>query len=218
MTRSSTVPKATAWLLAGIVLAAGCGGEAPGGAMTSTDQAPDSFDLALLTSGGEIVTRFHRAWSPLAVDRVWELVGNGFYEGARFYRVNDQYVQFGYSGRPELDTLWYGRRLPDEPVRASNLRGAVSFGRAGPESRNFVLFLNLVDNTFLDSWSGDGVAGFPPIGRVVAGLDVAEGFNAEYGDAIVLMEDSILASGNDFLDRRYPGLDSIVRIEIRNAW
>lgn len=218
MTRPSTVPKAVPWLVATIVLLAACSDEAPDGAMASMDQAPDSFDVAFHTSGGEVVTRFHRAWSPLAVDRVWELVRGGFYEGARFYRVNDQYVQFGYSGRPELDTPWFGRRLPDEPVRASNVRGAVAFGRAGPESRNFVLFFNLVDNTFLDSWSGDGVAGFPPVGRVVSGLEVAESFNAEYGDAIVPMEDSILASGNDFLDRRYPGLDSIARAEIRNAW
>lgn len=165
-----------------------------------------------------MVVRFHRDWSPMAVDRVYELVEEGFYDGARFYRVNDQYVQFGFSGRPGLDTLWFDRRLPDEPVRASNVRGAVAFGRAGPASRNFVLFVNLVDNTFLDSWGGDGVAGFPPVGRVLEGLEVAESFNDAYGDALIPLEDSILASGNAFLDRSFPGLDSITRAEITERW
>ena len=165
-----------------------------------------------------MVVRFHRSWSPLAVDRVYALVEDGFYDGARFYRVNDQYVQFGFSGHPSLDTVWFDRRLPDEPVRASNVRGAVTFGRAGPSSRNFVLFVNLVDNAFLDSWAGDGVAGFPPVGRVQSGLEVAEELNGTYGDAIVPLEDSILASGNAFLDRTFPGLDSILSAEVFRRW
>jgi cyclophilin family peptidyl-prolyl cis-trans isomerase len=209
----------TVLLLAFTILAVTvCGGDADGAAGAASEQAPDSFDVALVTSGGEIVIRMHRAWSPLAVDRVHELVSDGFYDGARFYRVNDQYAQFGFSGRPEVDAAWMEQRLPDEPVRSSNVRGAVSFGRAGPESRNFVLFLNLVDNTFLDTWAGDGVSGFPPVGRVERGLDIAASLNGAYGDEIIPMEDSILASGNGFLDRRYPGLDSIVTARILGAW
>lgn len=218
MSLQPLVPKAV--ILAALcgILVAACGADAPRGDVTEVSEAPDSFVVALHTSAGELHIRMHRAWSPLAVDRVHELVSEGFYDGARFYRVNDEYAQFGFSGRPELDAAWMERRIPDEPVRASNVRGAVSFGRAGPWSRNFVLFVNLDDNTFLDTWAGDGVAGFPPIGMVEEGLQVLSGLNAEYGDGIVPMEDSILASGNAFLDRRYPGLDSIVRAEIVRAW
>jgi cyclophilin family peptidyl-prolyl cis-trans isomerase len=201
-----------------VAVAAVCGGEPSSAADAPDVQAPDSFDVALATSGGEIVMRLHREWSPRGVDRIWELVQSGFYDGARFYRVTGQYVQFGFSGRPELDTLWLDRRLPDEPVKASNVRGAVSFGRAGPESRNFVLFVNLVDNAFLDDWAGDGVAGFPPVGRIVTGLEVAEGLNDAYGDAIMGLEDSILSEGNAFLDREYPGLDAILRAEVVRSW
>ncbi len=217
MARSSILPKTTLLAALTIGILAACGGDAssaPGGGA----QAPDSFDVRLTTSAGEMVMRFHRSWSPLAVERVWELVEAGFYDGARFYRVNDQYVQWGFSGRPAMDSVWFDRRLPDEPVRASNVRGAVSFGRAGPASRNFVLFVNLVDNPFLDSWAGDGVVGFPPVGRVVSGLDVAEALNGAYGDAIIPMEPSILASGNAFLDERFPGLDSILAAEIVQRW
>ncbi len=198
-------------------VAAACGGEGRA-ADAAADQAPDSFLVSLRTSQGEMRIVFHRAWSPAAVDRVRELVELGFWDGARFYRVNDQYAQFGFSGRPALDSAWMPRRLPDEPVRASNVRGSVTFARAGPRSRNFVLFLNLVDNTFLDSWAGDGVAGFPPIGRVVGGLEVAGALESSYGDALVPLEDSILARGNAFLDERFPGLDSVVSAEIVERW
>jgi cyclophilin family peptidyl-prolyl cis-trans isomerase len=212
------LPKSTAFIACLTLVVAVCGGDASSAPGAGSAQAPDSFAVRLTTSGGEMVVRFHRSWSPLAVDRVYGLVTEGFYDGARFYRVNDQYVQFGFSGRPELDRAWFEQRLPDEPVRASNVRGTVAFGRAGPSSRNFVLFVNLGDNSFLDSWAGDGVPGFPPVGRMESGIDVAEGLNGAYGDAIVPMEDSILASGNAFLDRSFPGLDSILTAEVVRQW
>jgi peptidyl-prolyl cis-trans isomerase A (cyclophilin A) len=211
-------PKA-ALLLALVTLAPLACAEGEGGPeAAATDQVPDSFLVSLETSAGEIRMVLYRDWSPAAVERAYELIQDGFYDGARFYRVNDQYAQFGFSGRPALDSAWMPRRLPDEPVRASNERGVVTFARAGPASRNFVMFVNLTDNRFLDTWSGDGVAGFPPVGRVVGGLDVAERLHAEHGDQIVPLEDSILARGNAFLDERFPGLDSIVAIEILERW
>lgn len=218
MTRLPLVPKTVLFSGCAWLGLAACGGDAEAGSQASAEAVPDSFDVALQTSRGEATVRFHRSWSPRAVDRVYELVELGFYDGARFYRVNDQYAQFGFSGRPALDNEWMERRLPDEPVRASNVRGAVSFGRAGPHGRNFALFVNLVDNSFLDTWAGDGVAGFPPVGRVVEGLDVLESLEARYGDEIVPMEDSILAGGNAFLARRYPGLDSIVDATVARRW
>ena len=187
-------------------------------ANAAPDQMPDSFLVSLRTSAGEIRMVLHHAWSPAAVERAYELIEDGFYDGARFYRVNDQYAQFGFSGRPALDSVWMPRKLPDEPVRASNERGVVTFARAGPASRNFVMFINVTDNRFLDTWSGDGVAGFPPVGRVVSGLEVAELLESEHGDRIVPLEDSILARGNAFLDGRFPGLDSIVTAEIVERW
>src|SRR5690606_12177903 len=171
--------RAAAVAAALFLAAAACGrGDAASGA---ADAVPDSFIVSLETSRGEIRAMFHRDWAPRGVDRVHELVALGFYDGARVYRVNEQYAQFGYSGRPALDSTWMPRRLPDEPVRASNVEGTITLARAGPESRNFVLFINLVDNAFLDTWAGDGVAGFPPVGRVISGLDVARSLNAEYG-------------------------------------
>lgn len=180
--------------------------------------APDSFVVAVETSKGDFEVTMYREWSPVAVDRAYYLMNHSFYDGARFYRVNAQYAQFGFSGQPALDSLWKPLTLPDEPVRASNVRGAVTFARAGPESRNYVLFINLRDNTFLDTWSGDGVEGFPPIGLVTNGLEVTGALDDQFGDELMIFEDSILAEGNAFFTRSYPQLDSIVSVQVVRRW
>ena len=180
--------------------------------------APDSFVVSLETSAGELQMTLNRPLSPLAVDRLYYLARHSFYDGARFYRVNEQYAQFGYSGVPALDSLWEAMPIPDEPVRASNVRGSVSFARMGPRSRSFVLFVNLDDNAFLDAYAGDGVAGFPPVGRVSSGMEVADALYGGYGDAPMLLQDSITARGGDFLRSRFPRLDSIIGTRVVQQW
>lgn len=219
-TRTSTPgrrspPRALVLML--LVVGTGCDGRAALGDPSSADfaeAAPDSFVARVLTSAGAFDMELHRSWSPAGVDRFFHLARLGFYEGARFYRVNDQYAQFGFTGRPAMDTLWMTAGLPDEPVVGSNERGAVSFARGGPGSRSFILFINRSSNTHLDALEWRDVMGFPPIGRVRAGMDVVDGLYDGYGEEPLLLEDSISSGGNEFLDRRFPRLDSIVAIEI----
>jgi cyclophilin family peptidyl-prolyl cis-trans isomerase len=160
----------------------------------------------------------HREWSPMGVDRVHRLALANFYAGARIYRVNPRYAQFGYTGRPRLDSVWVGDALPDEPVRASNVRGTVSFARGGPGTRSVILFVNRSDNTDLDGLEWRGVLGFPPVGRIRSGMDVVDALHEDYGDDPLQWEDSIAALGNGFLDRRFPGLDSIIGVRIVEDW
>ena len=54
--------------------------------MVSTE-APDSFVVEVETSEGSFQVKMIREWSPLGVDRVYHLMSNDFYAGARFYRV-----------------------------------------------------------------------------------------------------------------------------------
>lgn len=203
-------------LVVGSVLAMGaCGGErlAPG----ADEAAPDTFRVTFTTSVGPFEVEFVRSWSPQAVDRVYELVQIGFWSGARIYRVNDRYAQFGYSGRPDLDARWLPDGILDEPAVASNVRGTVSFARGGPGTRSSILFVNRADNTDLDHLPWNGVVGFPPVGRVVRGLEVIDALHAGYGDEPMQWEDSIAALGNPFLDRMYPELDSITDVELAGS-
>lgn len=181
-------------------------------------EAPDSFLVEVRTSEGAFTVKMRRHWSPEGVDRVHHLMSNDFYAGARIYRVVDGFVaQWGYSGDPVRDSVWREHTLPDEPTVGSNVRGVVSFARGGPESRTFQLFVNLVDNLRLDSLVSGGVRGYPPIGEIVDGLEVVDGFYQAYQDRTP-DQDSIRVLGNDYLRRVYPQLDSIVGTQVLARW
>lgn len=180
--------------------------------------APDSFVVEVRTSEGTFDVTMHRSWSPLGVDRAYHLMRHDFYAGARVYRVLPDFVaQWGFSGDPALDSLWEARPVADEPTVASNVRGTLSFARAGPNSRSYTLFVNLVDNQRLDEVMSGGVAGYPPIGRIGRGVDVVGGFYAAYTEDPP-RQDSIAALGNEYLRRRYPQLDSIVGTRVIREW
>jgi peptidyl-prolyl cis-trans isomerase A (cyclophilin A) len=183
-------------------------------------QAPDSFLVEVETSEGTFTVKMRRHWSPAGVDRVWHLMDNGYYAGARIYRVVDGFVaQWGYSGDPLLDSIWRARPIDDEPTVGSNLRGVVAFARAGPRTRSTQLFVNLVDNVRLDALTSGGVEGYPPIGEIEAGLAVIDGFYAAYADSMPgSVQDSIRLQGNDYLRRAWPQLDSIVGTRVTGYW
>jgi cyclophilin family peptidyl-prolyl cis-trans isomerase len=183
-----------------------------------SEAAPDSFMVVVETSEGAFDVMMHRDWSPLGVDRAYLLMKNDFYAGARFYRVASGFVaQWGFSGDPTLDSLWEAKPIDDEPVVASNQRGAVSFARAGPRTRSYTMFINLVDNVRLDDLAAGGVVGYPPIGRIGGGLDVIDGFYPGYTEDPP-DQDSISALGNEYLRRRYQQLDSIVGTRVIREW
>jgi cyclophilin family peptidyl-prolyl cis-trans isomerase len=180
--------------------------------------APDPFVAEFVTSEGTFDVAMHRAWSPLGVDRMYHLLGNDFYAGARFYRVASGFVaQWGFSGDPTLDSIWEALPIDDEPVVESNVRGVVSYARGGARTRSYTLFVNLVDNQRLDALPTGGVVGYPPIGRVVRGLDVIDGLYPGYTEDPP-DQDSIARLGNEYLRRRYPQLDSIVGTRIVREW
>ncbi len=207
-----------------LTLAAGCARQSPLMApepAEGTRAAPDSFDVRFETSRGPVVVRARRDWSPRGVDRFHYLVRHGYYDGARFFRVVAGFVaQFGLSGRPALDSVWTERSIPDEPVRQSNVRGTVSYARAGPNTRSVQLYINLVDNVRLDTLN---TFGFPPIARVVSGMEVVDSLYSGYGGTRQQRlpgpsQDSIRVAGNPYLDRQFPQLDLIRTARVTREW
>jgi cyclophilin family peptidyl-prolyl cis-trans isomerase len=180
--------------------------------------APDSFVAEFVTSEGSFDVAMHRAWSPLGVDRMYHLLGNDFYAGARIYRMASGFVaQWGFSGDPTLDSIWEALPIDDEPVVETNLRGTMSYARAGARTRSYTLFINLVDNARLDTAPAGGVVGYPPIGVLIRGQDVPAGFYPGYTEDPP-DQDSIAQQGNAYLRRKYPQLDSIVGTRILREW
>lgn len=151
-----------------------------------------------------------RSWAPVGVDRFHDLVTQGFFDDERFFRTIPGFItQFGLAGDPSRKEPWDDKKLPDDSVRQSNLRGTVSFAMQGPRSRTHQLFINLVDNTQLDR------LGFAPIGRVVQGMDVVDSLYSAYGDNPD--QEFIQRMGNSYLNRMFPKLDYIKSARIVSA-
>jgi peptidyl-prolyl cis-trans isomerase A (cyclophilin A) len=168
-----------------------------------TEQSPAEYKVNLDTSGGAIVIQVHRSWAPLAADRFYNLVKNGFYDDVRFFRVVPNFmVQFGMHGNPAITKAWSATTLKDEPTTQTNKRGYITFARTGaPNSRGTQVFINYKDNGFLDK------QGFAPFGEVVKGLDIAEKINSSYGEKPD--QGQITAAGNAYLTKEFPKLDFI---------
>jgi peptidyl-prolyl cis-trans isomerase A (cyclophilin A) len=214
------------WIGAGAVaaLAIGCARRSPLLAPLPRDlawTAPDSFTVAFETSRGRFVVMAHRDWSRLGVDRFHFLVRQGYYDGARFFRVVPGFVvQWGIPADPAVSRVWSERFVPDEPVRRSNTRGRVSYARGGPNTRGAQLYVNLADNPRLDTLGGFG---FPPIGEVIEGMAVVDSMYAGYycrrgSVGTCPDQDSIQAGGEAYLRRAYPRLDYIRRARVIREW
>ncbi len=171
-------------------------------------KAPELFKVKFDTSKGPFVVEAHREWAPLGVDRFYNLVRGGFFTNARFFRAMAGFmVQFGMSGTPAVQKVWGApaQNLKDDPVKQSNKRGYITFANAGPNSRSTQLFVNLVDNTFLDP----DAMHFAPFGQVVEGMDIVDMLYTGYGRQNVPDQQRITAEGNAYLMKEYPKLDYI---------
>jgi peptidyl-prolyl cis-trans isomerase A (cyclophilin A) len=177
------------------------------------EKAPAVYKAKFDTSKGTFVIEVHRDWAPNGADRFYNLVKNGFYNDARFFRViNGFMVQFGISGNPDLSALWREATIPDDPVKQSNTRGMVSFATAGPNTRTTQVFINFGDNSALDG------QGFAPFGQVASGMNVVDSIYGGYGEGAPRGrgpdQGRIQTEGNAYLVEAYPKLDYIKKATI----
>jgi peptidyl-prolyl cis-trans isomerase A (cyclophilin A) len=173
-----------------------------------TEKAPESFKAKFTTTKGAFTIEVTRSLSPNGADRFYNLVKSGYFQEVAFFRVIPGFMgQFGIHGDPKVSAAWRGARIQDDPVKASNKRGYLSFAMAGPNTRTTQFFINLVDNTNLDSM------GFSPFGKVVEGQDVVDKINGEYGEGAPRgrgpNQAIIQEKGNEYLKASYPNLDYI---------
>lgn len=175
--------------------------------------APDKFTVQFETTKGMFKVSADRSWAPLGVDRFHELISEGFYDDVAFFRVLDGFVaQFGISGDPSTGATWREKPIEDDPVKASNKTGTISFAMAGPGSRTTQLFVNLVDNGRLDGM------GFAPIAEVTEGMDVVMSLYAGYGEGAPRGngpdQGSIQGKGNEYLRASFPDLDYVTKATV----
>ncbi|HZZ40990.1 MAG TPA: peptidylprolyl isomerase [Acidobacteriaceae bacterium] len=175
-------------------------------------QAPAVYRVRIDTTAGSFVIEAHREWAAHGADRFYELVGDGYYNNSRFFRVvPGRWVQFGISGDPRVAERWRDRVIPDDLLIKHNTAGFVAFANTGPNTRSTEIYINTGDNT-----RNDHENGFAPFGRVVAGMDTVEHLYGGYGEHSgggmrAGHQDAMFQGGNAWLDKNYPKLDKLIR-------
>jgi len=172
------------------------------------EKAPAVYKVKFDTSKGSFVIEVHRDWAPNGADRFYNLVKNGFYNDARFFRViSDFMVQFGINGNPKVSQVWQDANIPDDQPKQSNTRGMVTFATAGPNTRTTQVFINFGNNSALDD------QGFSPFGQVISGMDVVDSLYPGYGEGSPKghgpNQGIVQSLGNAYLEKAFPKLDYI---------
>jgi peptidyl-prolyl cis-trans isomerase A (cyclophilin A) len=175
-------------------------------------KSPEEYEVKFATTNGDFVVKVTRAWSPRGADRFYNLVRNGFYDNATLFRVVREprpfVVQFGISGFPQVSAAWQTAVIKDDPVKASNKRGFITFATGGPNTRTTQVFINLGDNARLDGM------GFSPFGEVTQGMEVVEQLYSGYGEGVTDKQGQIASQGNAYLVKNYPKLDKILKATV----
>jgi peptidyl-prolyl cis-trans isomerase A (cyclophilin A) len=171
---------------------------------------PAAYKVKFETSKGDFVVEVRREWAPQGADHFFELVQTKFYDGVRFHRVVRGFVcQFGISPNRQLQQIWGGTKIPDDPVKLKNRKGTIAFAQLGRDSRTTQVFLNLRDNPSLDT------SGFAAFGKVTVGMDNVERLYSSYGEVAPRGSGpdptQIEIQGYSYLERQFPRLDSITR-------
>ncbi len=151
--------------------------------------------LVLETSKGDIVVGLYGNEAPLTVQHVTELVNQGFYDGLRWYRVEDFVVQTGSHYHSLLAE--YGEAEPDQAaleeamgkdqgvvavqdeIGLSNLRGMVGMAKpTDPQTQQPQADSATTDFYILKQDAVGLDAYFTIFGKVIKGMDVVDALEA----------------------------------------
>jgi peptidylprolyl isomerase len=135
------------------------------GCLSRTSEASENRVL-LETSMGNITIQLYDDM-PVTTENFVKLVKSGFYNGVIFHRIIDGFMIQG--GDPTgTGAGGPGYSIKDEFTDHNrNDRGTISMANAGPNTGGSQFFINLVNNSFLDSKH-------PAFGKVIEGMDVVD--------------------------------------------
>lgn len=136
-----------------------------------TTQLPDIYangtKVLLHTNMGDITLQL-RNDMPITTGNFKNLVTKGTFNGTIFHRVIKQFM---IQGGDPTGTGYGDPSIPDIKdeftKRNYNDRGTIAMANAGPNTGSSQFFINLVNNSFLDTKH-------PQFGKVVAGMEVVD--------------------------------------------
>jgi len=131
---------------------------------------PDNDNtLVLETTQGRVVIAMRPDLAPKHVDRIKELVRQGFYDGVVFHRVIAGFM--AQTGCPHgTGTGGSGKKLKAEFSGEKHVRGTVSMARAqSPDSADSQFFICFADSPWLNGQ-------YTVWGKVTAGMENVDKF------------------------------------------
>jgi len=163
----------------------------------STSQDNQKIMRAILhTNMGDISIEFNPG-TPKTVENFIKLAKSGFYDGTKFHRVIKGFMNQGGdplskddSKKASWGTGGPGYQFADEIVEGSNknVPGTVAMANAGPNTNGSQFFINVADNSFLDTKH-------TVFGMVTAGAEAVMAINAvETGEKDIPVEPVIIKS------------------------
>ena len=136
--------------------------------------------VKLATSMGDIVLELDAAKAPKSVANFVEYVKAGHYDGTVFHRVIDNFMVQGGGMTPDMKEKSTRAPIPLESHNGlNNVRGSVAMARTmNPNSATAQFFINLKDNSFLDSAQSADGNGYAVFGKVASGMEVVDKIRA----------------------------------------
>jgi len=127
------------------------------------------------TSKGEFTLELFEKDAPATVANFVKLAGEKFYDGTKFHRVIKDFMIQGGDPQTKDDALMsrWGTGGPcykfADEIHANNRNAAltISMANAGPNTNGSQFFINVKDNSFLDTKH-------TVFGKVVSGMDVVQ--------------------------------------------
>ena len=173
--------------------------------------APATYLVRFETTKGDFDIKVKREWSPKAADRFHQLVSYNYFDASIFYRVLPKFVaQFGSSDLRK-QRAWKSYKILDENVLLENTKGTLSFARSTKETRGTDLYINLENNSRLDTLNYNDVVGFPAFGKVIKGMDVVLQIYSGYEAASAKKLNLMYSDRVKYLEE-FPKLDLIQKV------
>ncbi|MEI7579076.1 MAG: peptidylprolyl isomerase [bacterium] len=132
--------------------------------------------VTLETTKGNITIELYNETMPITAGNFEKLVTEKFFDEVIFHRVIPAFMIQG--GDPTgTGTGGPGYQIPDENVgKYSNVIGSISMANSGPNTGGSQFFINVADNSYLDTKH-------PVFGKVTEGMDVVNAITSVEKDA-----------------------------------
>jgi peptidyl-prolyl cis-trans isomerase A (cyclophilin A) len=146
----------------------------------AASDASSKNTVCMMTSKGEIVIELEATKAPISSTNYLKYVNDGFYNATTFHRIISTFMiqgggynydaVNGYVNKPSTYPAITLEKTATTGL--SNTRGTIAMARTSvPDSATNEFYINVVDNTFLNSQLASDGNGYAVFGKVISGME-----------------------------------------------